>query len=157
LGEGPARAGLERLAEARAPGRVRFWGRRPRQEVLARLASATAAVLPSRWYENQPVVVLEALASGVPVVATSLGGTPELVDHEVDGLLVPPDDPAALAAALDRLLHDPAAASAMGAAGADKVRRAFSPARHLERLHAVYAEAAESVRPGAAVAAAAPV
>ncbi|MCA1842572.1 MAG: glycosyltransferase, partial [Actinobacteria bacterium] len=147
LGDGPARPALERLAAARAPGRVSFRGRRDRPEVLERLRSAQVAVLPSRWYENQPLIVLEALACGVPVVASDLGGTAELVDHGVDGLLVPPDDPGALAAALARLLDDPGTTARMGAAGAVKAAGAFSPELHLERIHSLYAEAARSVRP----------
>src|SRR5205807_6394305 len=98
-------------------------------------------VLPSRWYENQPMVVLEAFARGVPVVGTDVGGTPELVRHGTDGLLVPPDDAAALAAALTTLLDDPARARAMGKAARARAVTDFAPDIHLPRLHDAYAEA----------------
>ena len=142
LGDGPERASLERLAAAEAPGRVRFRGRVDKAEVLRAMRSAVAVVVPSRWHENQPITVLEALASGTPVVATALGGIPELVTDGENGLVVPHDDPAALAAALARLEADPGAALAMGARGRLAVAREHDPGLHLERLDALYAEAA---------------
>jgi glycosyltransferase involved in cell wall biosynthesis len=78
-GEGPDRPRLERLAAARAPGRVHFHGWLPKARVLELVRSGTVLALPSRSQENQPLVVLEALASGVPVVGSALGGLPELV------------------------------------------------------------------------------
>ncbi len=89
-GEGPSATRLERLADEVAPGRVRFHGRLGREEVARLVAGAVATVAPARWYENQPMTVLESYAAGVPVVTTDLGGLPELVDDGVDGFLVPP-------------------------------------------------------------------
>ena len=140
-GEGPDRLRLEELAAVRATDRVRFLGRLGQKELDAALDGAAALALPSRWYENQPMVVLEAFARSVPVVATDLGGTPELIRHGTDGFLVPPDDPAALAAALAALVGDPARARAMGRAARDRALNEFSPATHLRRLDGAYAEA----------------
>lgn len=103
VGGGPLEPALR--AAARASGiadRVRFIGRRPHDEIPAWMAAADAVVLPS-YREGCPNVVLEALASGRPVVASRVGGVPELLD-DARGALVPPGDPAALAAALDRTL-----------------------------------------------------
>lgn len=71
------------------------------------LANLDVLVMPVRWYENSPNIVLEAQAMGIPVIATTLGGMPELIEHGQNGLLVPPDDVPALAAALQRLLDEP--------------------------------------------------
>ncbi|MCU1449573.1 MAG: hypothetical protein JWP02_1743, partial [Acidimicrobiales bacterium] len=144
-GEGPDRSRLEALASRVAPGRVRFAGRLDQKEMDAFVAGAATLVLPSRWYENQPMVVLEAFARAVPVVATDLGGTQELIRHGTDGFLVPPDDPAALAASLEALLADPERARAMGRAARDRALAAFSPELHLRRLDEAYAEAGRRV------------
>lgn len=71
------------------------------------LASLDVLVMPVRWYENSPNIVLEAQAMGVPVIATAIGGLPELINHEQNGLLVPPDNAEALTAALQRLIDEP--------------------------------------------------
>ena len=100
----PDRAQLERQsAELGLDGRVRFLGGRSREDVLRILAASDAAVLSSRW-ENFPHLVVEALAVGTPVIATSVGGVPEVVRDGENGLLVPAGDPDALAAAIRRLL-----------------------------------------------------
>ncbi|MEV0943477.1 glycosyltransferase [Micromonospora wenchangensis] len=145
-GDGPARDGLTELARRRAPGRVRFHGRLDKARLHELVRSATVVAVPSRWNENQPMAVLEAYGCGVPVVASDLGGLPELVTSGVDGEVVPADDPAALAAGLHRVLADPARAYRMGRAGRARVERDFSPQAHLTRLREVYATAARTVR-----------
>jgi glycosyltransferase involved in cell wall biosynthesis len=141
-GEGPDRERLEAVAARVGEGRVRFLGRLASEAMDALIGEALAVVLPSRWYENQPMIVLEAFARGVPVVASDLGGTPELVRHGTDGFLVPPDDSAALASALQALLSDPARARAMGKTARERAVTDFAPDVHLARLDRVYAEAA---------------
>lgn len=79
-----------------------------RRDLVAALREADVLVVPSRWYENSPNVILEAFAAGTPVIAANHGGMAEMVRDGVDGLLVAPGDPAALGAALERLLIDPA-------------------------------------------------
>jgi glycosyltransferase involved in cell wall biosynthesis len=102
-GDGPERAALEtRAAELGLGQRVRFLGSLPRDTVLRLFRAADASVLPSAW-ENLPHTVVESLAVGCPVIATAVGGVPEVVRDGVNGLLVPPNDPAALAAAISRL------------------------------------------------------
>jgi glycosyltransferase involved in cell wall biosynthesis len=88
------------------------------------------------------MIVLEAFACGTPVVASDLGGAGELIAAGSDGALVPANDPAALAAALEPFLADPARARTMGRAGRSKVEIDFAPERHLHGLDEVYAEAA---------------
>ena len=79
-----------------------------------------------------PTVVLEAMALGLPVVATDVGGIPEMVEDGVTGLLAPPDDVPALEAAIRRLTDDPARARAMGVSGRERARAHFSRARYVE-------------------------
>jgi glycosyltransferase involved in cell wall biosynthesis len=150
-GDGPSRAILERLAGERAPGRVTFRGRVAAGQVRELLAGSIASVVPSRWYENQPMAILESFAARVPVVATNLGGIPELIQDEVEGLVVAPDDPAALAAAMRRLSDDPDWAHRMGTNAHLRLCEHFSPEGHLERLAEVYENArvvASSARQG---------
>lgn len=104
LGDGPLLADLRRQAEADGISeRVVFAG--VRSDAPAVMGAADVVVLPSRW-EGLPLVGLEALAAGTPLVATGVRGVRELLTDEVDALLVPPDDPTALAAALRRVLED---------------------------------------------------
>ena len=103
VGDGEERPRLEGIAGER----VRFVGARPRGEVLGLLASADVAVLPSAW-ENFPHAVVEALAMGTPVVATRVGGVPEIVRDGENGLLVEAGDDDAFTEALARILDDDA-------------------------------------------------
>ena len=137
-GEGPERAALESLAAEVAPGRVRFHGRLDKASLRALVSSCVASVVPSRWNENQPLTILESYAAGVPAVVTGLGGMPELVLDGVDGVVVPMEDPDALAAALLSLAAAPGRAAEMGRLGRDRLSREFDPNLHLRRLEAVY-------------------
>ena len=113
IGDGPMRERLE--AEARllgVDGRMRFIGERG--DVLALLPSLTALVVPSHA-EGMPLALMEAMAAGVPVVATSVGGIPELVQHGHTGLLVAPGDAGNLAIAVDGLLDDLPWSASLGA------------------------------------------
>ena len=117
VGDGPDRGQLERLTtELGLGGRVRFAGSRSRDDVLRILFAADAAVLSSRW-ENFPHLVVEALAVGTPVIATAVGGVPEVVHDGENGLLVPAGDPDALAAAIERLVGDDELRAALGVCG----------------------------------------
>ena len=124
LGEGPERSSLE------AP-RVHLPGRVP--DVTAWLRRASVYVQPSRW-EGFGLGVLEAMVCGVPVVATNVSSLPELVADGETGVLVPPDDPAALARGIERALSDPR----LGEAGRERARREFSVARMADRTAALY-------------------
>ncbi len=92
-GDGPERSALEDLAADVAPGRVVFHGRLEKAALQELVGSCTAAVVPSRWHENQPMAILESYAAQVPVVVTNLGGMPELVHDGIDGLVVPHEGP----------------------------------------------------------------
>lgn len=117
-------------------GRVVFAGYR--DDVPALLSGCDVFCLPSAM-EGLPLVVLEAMAQGKPVVATAVGGTPELVVDGETGILVPPGDVAALARALDGLLRDPERARRMGEAGRSRVEREFTLAASTARVLSLYA------------------
>lgn len=124
VGSGPLDAPLRREVASRGLGdRVQFLGER--SDVPALLASSDLFVLPSRS-EAFPNGVLEAMAVGLPVVATRVGGVPELVESDVNGLLVEPDRPDSMAAAVLDLMSHPARASALGQAARQRAVQQFS-------------------------------
>jgi glycosyltransferase involved in cell wall biosynthesis len=120
-GDGPERAALElRTAELGLDGRVRFLGSVPRDRVLELFGAADASLLPSAW-ENFPHTVVEALAVGCPVIATAVGGVPEVIRDGENGLLVAPRDADALAAAIARFFGDAELRARLSAAAAPSV------------------------------------
>jgi glycosyltransferase involved in cell wall biosynthesis len=131
LGEGPQRQELERLADERVymPGRV--------PDVAAWLRRADVLVHPVRW-EGFGLALLEAMLASLPVVATRVSSIPEIVVDGETGLLVPPDDPAALAASLGRVLADPAD---LGGRGRARALAEFSVDRMADRTLGVYERA----------------
>jgi glycosyltransferase involved in cell wall biosynthesis len=136
VGDGPLREEL--LALARRIGvedRVRFLGYRTDARALVGLMDVL--VVPSLT-EGSPLIVLEAMAAGVPVVASAVGGIPDQVRHGEEGLLVPPGDQEALAGALGELLRDPDRARLLGVAGRRRTMNEFSHEEMVRRIKAVY-------------------
>jgi glycosyltransferase involved in cell wall biosynthesis len=126
LGQDPEACRLARLAHSfGVAGRVRFLGGVPRADVAALLRSADlVACVP--WYEPFGIVPLEAMACGTPVVGSAVGGLLDSVDDHRTGVLVPPQDPRALADAAARLLANPSLRSRMGEEAAARVRQHFT-------------------------------
>jgi colanic acid/amylovoran biosynthesis glycosyltransferase len=121
VGDGSQRRRLtERVAELEIDSRVAFVGKAGQDRIQEHYADADLFCLPSLG-EGVPVVLMEAMAMGVPVIATRVGGVPELVEHGVSGLLAPPADPVALAEAIATLAEDPEARERMGTAGRRRV------------------------------------
>lgn len=144
LGTGPLREELEaqaaRIGVADAvsfPGRV--------GDVAWWLRRSAMLVHPARW-EGFGLALLEAMLCARPIVATRVSSIPEIVVHGETGLIVPPDDPVALADAVSALLDDPEYARALGAAGDTRARTEFSVAKMAERTLAVYEEAVAGSR-----------
>lgn len=134
-GEGPA---FERLvAKAREADLRRFHFLGRREDVPSLLASATVAVVPSLWAEAFGLTVVEAMAAGTPLVASAIGGIPELIRPEQTGLLVPPGDAAALAAAIRRLLDDAGLRARLSEQGRAEAQKRFSVERAAEELSGV--------------------
>lgn len=151
VGDGPERGSLERLAGILGLGEaVRFLGAVPEDAVEARLADAWALVAPSLWAEPLGLVALEALARGVPVVASVKGGFAETVEPGVSGLLFPNGDEAALAGCLEEVASRRAFPRlSVPAETVEAVRERHSLATHVARLREVLAEVAGRPSAGA--------
>lgn len=136
LGDGPERDRLTTLATHLGIGEsVRFEGVVP--DVAPHLAAADAFVLPSR-FEGLPLALLEAMAAGVPVIATAVDGNTDVVSHGINGLLVPPDDPTRLADAVTRVLADPDEAERIGAHARQTVQKRYSAETMIEATLSAY-------------------
>jgi glycosyltransferase involved in cell wall biosynthesis len=140
-GDGPGRADLEAHATDLG-GSVTFLGNQPRDVCSELLREARMLVVPSLWYEGFPVVVAEAYAQGVPVVAPGHGSFPEIVTDGQTGVLFRPGDAASLTQAMEQL-SDPDASIAMGRRAKQRYEDRYGPERNLESLLRVYAEATE--------------
>jgi len=140
-GDGPERGRLGALvAELGLGDRVRFLGAQPRETVLELLAAADGELLSSGW-ENFPHALVEGLAVGTPVIATGVGGVGEIVADGVNGLLVPPGEPEALAAAIRRFFADDELRARLSAAAPSSVAK-FAPEPVYARLEQLLEEAA---------------
>jgi colanic acid/amylovoran biosynthesis glycosyltransferase len=129
----------ERIAAAGLDGIVSLDGRRTRDEVIAAIGEADLLVTPSVVARNGkregiPVVLMEAMSCGLPVVASRLSGIPELVEHEIEGLLVQPGEPGALADAIERLYRDAELRARMGAAARRRIEREFDLATNARTI-----------------------
>ena len=131
------------MGDGDVPAAAGAWARHlgplPNAQVLALYAAAEVVAVPSVIPDALSRVILEAMAAGRPVVGTAVGGTPELIEDGVTGLLVPRHDPAALAAACERLLDDPALAARLGDAARQRAETRFSTEASVDRLLALYA------------------
>jgi L-malate glycosyltransferase len=136
IGDGPLRPGLEEIVRSYGlTDNFLFMGHR--EDVSDILPCGDLFVLPS-LAEGLPNSVLEASAVGLPVVATSVGGIPEIIDDRVTGLLVPPRNPQALAKAIVQILKNPRFAAILARAGQERVRTEFSFEQALARLNSLY-------------------
>jgi glycosyltransferase involved in cell wall biosynthesis len=137
VGDGPLRPGLEaRAAELGIGGQTVFHGER--RDILAFLDTIDVLVVPS-YTEGISNAALEAMAKGLPVIATGVDGNLETVDDGTTGLLVPPRDPEALARAMERYAADPTLRSAHGRAGRERLDRLFTVGRMADRYEEEYA------------------
>jgi glycosyltransferase involved in cell wall biosynthesis len=150
VGDGPLRSEVEQqVAVAGLGDHVRFHGGQPRPRVAQLLGAARVAVLashptPQGKREGVPVALMEAMAAGLPVVSTAISGIPELVEHEVTGLLVPSGDAAAFADALERLARDAWLREQFGRAGRERVRREFNLRTNTRQLLELFGHRAVS-------------
>jgi colanic acid/amylovoran biosynthesis glycosyltransferase len=143
IGEGPLEQELlEQIAQLNLQGCVELPGPKPQHEISERLAAARLFVLPSvvdpdGGMDNLPTVIMEAMAAGLPVVSTSIGGIPEMVIQNETGFLVPPGDAATLASAIGRLFDDIGLARRLGARGFQRAKELFSIDNNVRSLLAL--------------------
>jgi len=133
VGDGP----LHTLASG-APATIEWLGRQTKEHVLALMRDATLLVVPSEVYEGFPLALVEAFATGLPVVASRLGAMAEIVEDGATGLLFTPRSPESLAECVDQLLRNLTIASAMGLAGRDQFEARYTAERSYEILRQSY-------------------
>ena len=138
VGNGPARGELEAFRAARQLRHVEFLGRLEGAELERVWGGAAFTVVPSEWYENFPMTVLESMALAKPVLASALGGLEEMVADGDTGRLVPAGDPERLASAMRELMADRALLADMGRRARQHARAEWTPERHYQRLLAIY-------------------
>lgn len=138
VGTGPERERLEAVAtELGVSDVIRFEGRVSDEAVVRHYSSAEAFVLPSIW-EGHPLTLLEAWAAGVPVIATDVEGITEFVDHERNGLLVPPRSPDAIASAIDDVFDDRQKAEALGRRAKRQVYEEYTWTECARKVNEIY-------------------
>lgn len=143
VGDGPVEAELKAEADRlKLQDRVHFAGLR--HDVDRFMSASDAVIVPSIWQEPAGLVVVEAMATGRPVIASRVGGIPEYLDEQACGLLVPPRDEAALADSILELLNHPELSESMGKAGRRRAERFFSMEKWVDDTIAIY----ESFLPG---------
>lgn len=144
VGDGPERQELEYIAR-QSNIQVQFTGYLKGVELQQSIANAKAVLMPSEWYENAPISLLEAFAYGKPVVGAEIGGIPEMIDDGVNGFLFTPGNTDELKEVIERVLSmaDDALYD-MGRSARDKVEREFSPERHYSGLIDIYSMALSS-------------
>lgn len=146
IGEGPLEGTLRaQIVDADVQGCVRLVGPKTQAEIALRLSHATIFALPcvreaDGGMDNLPTVIMEAMAAGLPVISTPLGGIPEMVEHDVNGELVPERDPAAICAAMERLISDPERARRLGDKGRHIAQEKFSIETSARRLRELFEE-----------------
>lgn len=137
-GEGPLRPALEKQAEAlKLSGIVRFLGRQDRRGVAETLRAADIFVLASLW-EGLPNAILEAMACGLPVIATDVGGIPELIQNNKNGLLVQPQDTATLTQSILKMLQDIESRRLIGDKGRERALSNFSLEAMITKTEEIY-------------------
>jgi glycosyltransferase involved in cell wall biosynthesis len=143
IGEGPLENELHaQIAELDLESCVRLAGPKTQTEIAHQLANASVFVLPAvvdpdGARDNLPTVIMEAMAAGLPVVSTPVGGIPEMVVHDETGSLVPPGDYVALADAIEKVTVDPALARKLGQAGRERAETLFSIEKNVGELKAI--------------------
>jgi glycosyltransferase involved in cell wall biosynthesis len=143
IGEGPLENELlEKIQQLELQDRVALAGARPQHEIRDRLAEASVFVLPSvidpeGGMDNLPTVIMEAMATGLPVISTAIAGIPEMVIEGETGFLVPPRDAVALADVIEKLIGDAVLARKMGRAGHERAKKLFSIEGNVRELRAL--------------------
>jgi glycosyltransferase involved in cell wall biosynthesis len=143
IGEGPLEKELRaQIDQLNLQDRVALSGAKPQREIRQRLGAASVFVLPSvvdayGGMDNLPTVIMEAMATGLPVISTDIGGIPEMVVQNQTGFLVRPGDPVRLAGAIEKVIDDPFLAQKLGEAGYERAQELFSIEKNVRDLCAL--------------------
>lgn len=138
IGSGPQEEMLQEKARELDLVNVKFLGFKSGEELKSLVANASFVVIPSEWYENCPMSVLESFALEKPVIGAHIGGIPELIEDGEDGLTFESGNVDSLAQKIDELWKDPSRRAKMGKTGRLKIQRNYNPESHYEQLMDVY-------------------
>lgn len=141
IGDGPLRKTLEDVVSDTAISNVRFFGYLGGNELYDEVKKSIAVVIPSEWYENNPMAVIEAFAMGKPVIGSRIAGIPELVKDNVTGLTFEPQNPRELCAKIEYLKDNPDKAKTMGENARLFVEKELSGEKYYHNLMEIYKEA----------------
>ena len=137
-GTGPMEEQLKKVVQDKALSNVSFVGFKSGDDLLKLITEASFTILPSQWYENCPMSILESMAVGTPVIGGHIGGIPELIEENVDGFTFNSSDPASLAEKMKQLWNDPELRAEMGRKGSEKVHERNTPQKQYEDLIKLY-------------------
>jgi glycosyltransferase involved in cell wall biosynthesis len=137
-GEGPDKGRFEEITREEGLDNVRFVGKANRSEVESLIRRSKFTILPSIWYENCPLSILESMAYGKPVIGARIGGIPDLIEHDQDGLLFTAGDVDDLSRQIERLLAVRNRLREMGESGHRKVRGLYSKEVHYRSILSIY-------------------
>jgi glycosyltransferase involved in cell wall biosynthesis len=137
-GDGPMKAELMSFVREHKISHVTFVGHQSGEDLKQLYKNAAFLVIPSEWYENAPMTILEAYAYGKPVIGSCIGGIPEMIEHERTGMLFRAGDAAELNECIENLWLNKGLCQQMGHAARNKVEREYSSELHYEHLMELY-------------------
>ncbi len=140
LGSGPEEGLLKQYAKENGLTNVQFLGYKNRDEIKKIIGKAKFVIVPSEWYDNSPLVIYESFALGTPVIGSDLGGIPELVDHEKNGLVFKAGDQKDLAEKIQWLFSNNSTVEKFSRAAREKADKEFNPRIHYEKMMKKYKE-----------------
>jgi len=138
IGDGPLRKEAVKKISQHKISNVRLLGYLSENGLFNKVKESCAAIIPSEWYENNPISVLEAFALGMPVIGSRIGGIPELIKDKETGLLFEPGNAEDLRSKIKYLLASPDKAAQMGKNARALVEKEYNPERHYEKLIEIY-------------------
>ena len=138
VGDGPMKAEFMAFIRENKISHVTFMGYKSGEDLKQLYENAAFLVIPSEWYENAPMTILEAYAYGKPVIGSRIGGIPEMIDHEKTGMLFTMGDAGRLAECIENLWSNKSVCRQMGHAARNKVEREYSSELHYEHLMELY-------------------
>jgi glycosyltransferase involved in cell wall biosynthesis len=138
IGRGYMQPEMEAYCKERGMDNVKFLGWKSGEELKELIRNSLFTIMPSEWYENYPLSLLESLAMGKPVLVSNIGGMPEMIVDGVDGLICKPGDPENIAEKIDYLFANRHRLPEMGRAAREKMEREYTPERYYDRVMKLY-------------------
>jgi len=140
VGTGPLESEIKQMVKTAKLNNVRLLGFRSGEDLKAIVQGSMFSILPSEWYENNPLSILESFANTKAVIGSKIGGIPELIDENVNGLLFEPGNDEELAEKINYLFSRKKEAAAMGKNARQKIKNEYNAEKHYEKISEVYKE-----------------